>query len=61
LVHEIEAEQLSAMALEPERELSFSEADAIVRENSEFVGKRADEMSQKLGIDLITSKPLIAK
>ncbi len=59
LNYEMLAENVSALALANKKGLKFDEADAIVREKSELVGRQADEMGRSLNIDIMTGKPLI--
>jgi hypothetical protein len=61
LSYELLAENLSAAALDQEKDLEFNEANEIVREQSEFVGDHAAQASKRLGIDLVTNKPLLRK
>jgi hypothetical protein len=61
LSYELLAENLSAAALDQQIDLDFNEAREIVRNESEFVGDQAAQASKRLGIDLITNKPLLKK
>jgi hypothetical protein len=61
LGYELLAENLSAAALDQQKDLEFHEAREIVRSESEFVGDQAEQASKRLGIDLITNKPLLRK
>jgi hypothetical protein len=61
LMYEAIAEESSGVALKKENQLSFDQANGIVKSKAELVGKQADEMSRELGIDLVTNKPLIAE
>jgi hypothetical protein len=61
LSYELLAENLSAAALDQESDLEFSEANEIVREQSAFVGDHAAQASKRLGIDIVTNKPLLRK
>jgi hypothetical protein len=61
LSYELLAENLSAAALDQHKELEFDQAREIVRSESEFVGDQAAQASKRLGIDLITNKPLLRK
>ncbi len=59
LNYEMLAENVASFVLAQKRGLKFDEADQIVRENSELVGKQAEEMSRALNIDIATGKPLL--
>ncbi len=59
LSYEMLAENVASHVLAQKRGLKFDEADQIVRENSELVGKQADEMSRILNIDIATNQPLL--
>jgi len=61
LSYELLAENLSAAALDQHENLEFSEANNVVRKQSEFVGDHAAQASKQLGIDIITNKPLLKK
>jgi hypothetical protein len=61
LSYELLAENLSAAALDQQKDLEFDQAREIVRNESEFVGDQAAQASKRLGIDLITNKPLLRK
>ncbi len=59
LTYEMIAENASAYVLSFKHGLTFNEADQIVREKSELVGKQAAEMGRTLNIDIATGKPLL--
>ncbi len=61
LNYEMLAENLSAMALDQQQDLEYNEARNIVRDESTFVGDQAAQASKRLGIDLVTNKPLLKK
>ncbi len=59
LTYEMIAENASAYVLSFKHGLTFNNADQIVREKSELVGKQAAEMGRTLNIDIATGKPLL--
>lgn len=59
LSYETLAEQISARELNERNDLEFNQARRIVRSNSEFVGKQAEDTGCKLGIDIATDRPLL--
>ncbi len=59
LTYEMIAENASAYVLSFKHGLTFNEADQIVREKSELVGKQAAEMGRTLNIDIATGKSLL--
>ncbi len=59
LSYEMLAENVASHVLAQKHGLKFDEADQIVRENSELVGKQVDEMSRFLNIDIATNQPLL--
>ncbi len=59
LIYEMLAENLSEVDLRRRQGLELDEAKQIVRSDSEFVGKQAKAAGQRLGIDLVTGKPLL--
>ncbi len=61
LNYEMLAENLSAAALEQQQDLEYNEARNIVRDESTFVGDQAAQASKRLGVDLVTNKPLLKK
>ncbi len=61
LSYELLAENLSAVALDQHQDLEFNEARNIVHEESSHVGEHAEKSGKRLGIDIVTNKPLLKK
>jgi len=59
LVYQAIAEEVSARRLGNKEELEWEEAQDIVREVAELIGRQARETGTYLGIDLATGKPLL--
>jgi hypothetical protein len=59
LSYETLAEQISARELNQRNDLEFNQARHIVRSDSEFVGKQAEDTGRKLGVDIATDRPLL--
>ncbi len=59
LTYEMIAENAAAYVLSFKHGLTFNDADQIVREKSELVGRQAAEMGRTLNIDIVTGKPLL--
>jgi hypothetical protein len=59
LSYEMLAENMSAYELDQKSNLEFDDSKQIVRSSSEFIGKQAEEASQRLGIDIATNRPLL--
>ncbi len=59
LTYEMLAEQIAERDLRQRSQLEFEQAQEVVRQDSEFVGKQADEAGRYLGIDIATDRPML--
>jgi hypothetical protein len=60
LIYEMLAENVSEIDLRQQSNLAYGQAEQIVRADSELIGKHAKAVSEHLGIDIPTGRPLLA-
>jgi hypothetical protein len=60
LAYEALVEELSILELRQKSNMEFTDAQTIVRTNSESVGRHAEETGRRLRIDIPTGRPLLS-